>query len=58
MVEVNHRRLFISQVATSHRADIMLRRCRKSAVARAVLIDVEHFNLRLLCGVFADLFLS
>jgi hypothetical protein len=58
MVEVNHRRLFISQVATSHRADIMLRRRRKSAVARTVLIDVEHFNLRLLCGVLADLFLS
>ena len=58
MVEVNHRRLFISQVATSHRADIMLRRRRKSTVARAVLIDVEHFNLRLLCGVLADLFLS
>ncbi len=57
MVEVDHRRIFISQVATSHRANIMLRRRRESAVARTVLIDVKHFNLRLFCCVFTDLLL-
>jgi hypothetical protein len=44
-------------MATSHRTHIMLCRSRYSIVARTVLSDVEHFDLRFFSCLFPNLFL-
>jgi hypothetical protein len=44
-------------MSTSHRTHIMLCRSRYSIMARTVLIDVEHFDLRIFGCLFTNLLL-